>query len=309
MELKMLEMTKIVANSLQPRQVFDGEKLQELANSIRESELLQPIIVRKNNGSNFEIVAGERRFKAFQILKEPRIPAIILNIKDDIDALLKSLIENLQRDDLTSVERENAVSQLWESKRYKSQSELARKLGMQSSPLSAIIRAKEDRKNLDAASTVSTRVIHDTEGLDDSSRKKIIKLHENGKIEHTNVRDVVRKVKEFPEPEQQLEILEDFENAEKQTREVFADIIRKKKEIAEGKREPEHTVKIESDADKRMLNDYKDIKARIFYIYSGHIKHFDRKESKDEAIRIIQDIIVYLNKQLVSLDVIKEVDL
>ena len=117
MELKMIELKQIHANPLQPRQEFDREKLQELANSIKEGELLQPIVVREN-GSGYEIVAGERRYKAFQILKEDKIPAIVRKIKDDTDALEKSLIENLQRDDLTSVERENAVYELWKSNRY-----------------------------------------------------------------------------------------------------------------------------------------------------------------------------------------------
>ena len=107
MELKMINMKDIVTNPLQPRQEFNREKLQELADSIKEGELLQPIVVRKQK-NKFEVVAGERRFKAFQILKEPKIPAIIRVIKDDTEALEKSLIENWQRDDLTGIERENA---------------------------------------------------------------------------------------------------------------------------------------------------------------------------------------------------------
>jgi len=93
MELKMINMKDIVTNPLQPRQEFNREKLQELADSIKEGELLQPIVVRKQK-NKFEVVAGERRFKAFQILKEPKIPAIIRVIKDDTEALEKSLIEN-----------------------------------------------------------------------------------------------------------------------------------------------------------------------------------------------------------------------
>ena len=75
-------MKDIETNPLQPRQTFDREKLQELADSIKEGELLQPIVVR-SKGKKFEIVCGERRYKAFQILKEPKIPAIIRLIKDD----------------------------------------------------------------------------------------------------------------------------------------------------------------------------------------------------------------------------------
>ena len=171
----MNKLKKIVTNPLQPRQEFDREKLQELANSIKEAELLQPIVVRKNNGGNFEVVAGERRYKAFQILKEPKIPAIIRNIKDDTDALEKSLIENLQRDDLTSVERENAVYDLWRSNNYKTHTEIAKKIGIAEEYISQLIRAKEDRERIKAASTISTRTLQSTEGLSDKPRKKIIK--------------------------------------------------------------------------------------------------------------------------------------
>ena len=301
-------MKKIHANPLQPRQEFDREKLQELANSIREAELLQPIVVREDAGE-YELVAGERRFKAFQILKEPKIPSIVRVFKDDTDVLEKSLIENLQRDDLTSIERENAVGSLWESKRYETKRELAKKLGIKENTVGTIINAKEDRERLSSEETISTRTLGATAGLDDKPRKKLLDAISDGKIEPTKVDDVTKKLREFSEPEQQLEILEDFEDAEEQTKEVFDDIIQKKKEIAEGIREPEHTIEIESDSDKRMLDDYKDIKSRVFDIYSNHIKHLNTEESKQEAIEIIQEIITYLNKQLVELEVIKEVNI
>jgi len=162
MELKMINMKDIVTNPLQPRQDFNREKLQELANSIEEGELLQPIVVRKQK-DKFEIVCGERRYKAFQILKEPKIPAIIRGIKDDTDALEKSLIENLQRDDLTSVERENAVGALWDSGRYKTNSELDRKLGysVKHGKVSRLIAARYDRRKFAPSADVGTRTMRD----------------------------------------------------------------------------------------------------------------------------------------------------
>jgi len=296
----MIKLTDIRTNPLQPRQDFDRDKLQELANSIREGELLQPIVVR-NNGNGYEIVAGERRFKAFQILKEPRIPSIILDIKDDTEALEKSLIENLQRDNLTSIERENAVGDLWDSKRYTTQDELSKKLGINFRTVSTLLNARDDRKKLLVKENISTHSLSSTAGLKDEPRKKLLQQVSNGKIEPDKILDIARKVKEFPEPEQQMEILEEFEEQEDMSREIFDDIIQKKKEIADGEREPEHIIEIETDSDKRLLDDYNDIKRKVFEIYSDHIQHLKIEENKEEAIQIIKEIISYLNKQLETL--------
>jgi len=302
MELRMIDIKKIVTNPLQPRQDFDREKLQELADSIKEGELLQPIVVRLNGG-NYEIVAGERRYKAFQILKETRIPAIVRDIKDDTDALEKSLIENLQRDDLTSVERENAIGALWDSNRYKTRKELARKLGTGETIIRETLEARDFRKNTPGV-LASTRDIRKTAGLDDNVRKKVIEKTPSYQIE-----DTVKKLKEFPEPEQQIEILDEFEQQEETNREIFDDIVQKKKEIVNGQRKPEHIIEIESDSDKRTIQDYCDIRDSVYGIYSDNIQHFKNEDCKKEAIKIIQDIIEYLNKQLMDLGINVVVDL
>jgi len=299
MELKMISMKDIVTNPLQPRQDFDRDKLQELADSIYESELLQPIVVRKLK-DKFEIVAGERRFKAFQILKEPKIPAVVRKIKDDTEALEKSLIENWQRDDLTSIERENAVMDLWKSKRYETKRELAKKLGLAERYIGEIIEAKEFRNKTEVTS-VSTEAIKNTGGLTEEPRIKLIKQVESGKIEPSKVRDVVRKIKEFPEPEQQMAILEEFEEQEETSKEIFNGIVQKKKEIAEGTRQPDHYVKIESDGDKRLIEDYHNVKDKIYGIVAIHIQYMKTKELQDEATEILWDIYKYTENELIKL--------
>lgn len=304
MEIKELDIEKIVANPLQPRQEFDNEKIQELANSIKESELLQPIVVRLK-GKNYEIVAGERRFKAFQILKETKIPTIIRNIKDDTDALEKSLVENWQRDDLTSIERENAVYKLWKSGRYKTHTELAKKLGVSIRLIGEVIESKKFRENSKAASKISTRTLVDTAQLQEEPRKKIIKQVETGKLEASKVRDVVRKVKEFPESEQQLEILEEFEQQEEASKDMLDEIVRKKKDIIEGKRPPELKVILDKDRDMQTVQEYRDIKIQVFEIYYDHINHFKNEKAKQEAIKILWDIYNFTAKQLFKLGVLK----
>lgn len=303
MELKMIEINKLHTNPLQPRQDFDREKLQELASSIKESDLLQPIVVRRDN-SGFEIVAGERRYKAFQILKEPKIPAIVWKAKDDIDALEKSLIENLQRDDLKSVERENAVYELWKSGRYKTHREIAKKLGLGKSRISQLIETKEFRDKESLAAKLSTRTIYDTSGLPDESRKKIVHAVEEKKIEPSKVRDVVQKVKEFPEPEQQIEILDEFEKQEKWSRDAFDAIIEEKKRIAKGERPPEWQPP--SEENRWFLDDMKRDFDKIYGYGVGNLDKLPKKQ-RDEAVDVLAKSLIYLMGQLVEMGEIETV--
>jgi ParB family transcriptional regulator, chromosome partitioning protein len=100
--LKELPVTAISPNPFQPRRVFDEEGLAELAASIAASGLLQPVIVRAV-GSRYELIAGERRWRAVQRLGWPKVPAVVRDY-DDRTVLTLALIENLQRDDLTSID-------------------------------------------------------------------------------------------------------------------------------------------------------------------------------------------------------------
>jgi len=196
MKLINIPIKKIRPNPIQPRETFSKASIKELANSIDEANLLQPIVVRKVDG-NYQIVAGERRWRAFSMLKRKSIPAVVWKAKDDIDALEKSAIENLQREDLTSVERENVITELWESGKYRTQEELARKIGLDRRTITEYVIAKEDRKKLLAASKISTRTIIDTSDrkLTNKERKEIIKKVERGTIAPSRVRNEVRRVK------------------------------------------------------------------------------------------------------------------
>ena len=309
MELKMIDMKDIVTNPLQPRQDFNRDKLQELANSIKEGELLQPIVVRKNNGGKFDIVCGERRYKAFQILKEPKIPAIVREIKDDTEALEKSLIENLQRDDLTSVERENAVYELWKSGNYKTGAELSRKLGIDNSYVSDLLLAKGERDRLSVPPTISTDVLKKTRGLSDEPRKKIIENISEGKIKSRaeDLSRTVKKLKEFPEPEQQMEILEEFEQQEEQSKEIFNGIIEKQRRIAKQEIEPEHFK--DNSADMIRLEAIKDIYNRSSSFTSFYINRIESSKEKNEAIQYIKKIVIHWNKVLIALDEVKVIDI
>ena len=98
-----VELSKIVPNPDQPRRTFDEEALQELSASIMSIGLVQPITLRKLNDESYEIIAGERRFRASQMAGLKSIPAYIKTVDDD-DTMEMALIENIQREDLNSIE-------------------------------------------------------------------------------------------------------------------------------------------------------------------------------------------------------------
>jgi len=117
---------EIVARADQPRRKFEEEALQELAESLREHGVLQPLLVRKH-GKRYEIVAGERRWRAAEIAGIEKVPVIVKEI-DDIEAAEISLIENLQREDLSLTEEARAYRQMIDRYGY-TQELLGKKLG------------------------------------------------------------------------------------------------------------------------------------------------------------------------------------
>src|SRR5436190_20165258 len=98
-----MPVNRIEPNPDQPRMVFDGEALHELAASIREHGVLQPILVRPLGNNQYQLIAGERRWRATREAGLPTIPALVEEIDDDT-ALEISIIENLQREDLNPLE-------------------------------------------------------------------------------------------------------------------------------------------------------------------------------------------------------------
>lgn len=297
MEVKMIDMDKIATNPLQPRQTFDREKLQELADSIKEGELLQPIVVRAK-GTKYEIVCGERRYKAFQILEEPRIPAIIRDIRDDTDALEKSLVENWHRADLTGTERENALADLWESKKYKTHRELAKKLAINESTVSKHLEAKESRKTF--GTKVSTTTLTETAGLGEKPRKKLIKQIEEENIPARKVRDVVEKLKEFPEEEQQIEEIDRIVERKKAYDEQEEYESEKDLDIATGKREAEHLVS--DDPDEIRLNILQEQCSSILKITPSNIKIIKNEKYQNKALDVLEKTMNHIHKLLIALD-------
>lgn len=135
-----LDLKSVVQNPDQPRKHFDEEKLKELAASIERHGLLQPIVVQKLPDGQYMIVAGERRFRAHQLLNRPTIDAIIFEGKPDTDEL--ALIENLQRENLSPVEEAEALASLKEKHGY-DQEALAEVVGKARTTVNEILRLND----------------------------------------------------------------------------------------------------------------------------------------------------------------------
>ncbi|MER6512808.1 ParB/RepB/Spo0J family partition protein [Nonomuraea sp. NPDC001636] len=131
-------LSAIVPNPRQPREVFDDERLQELADSIREVGLLQPIVVRSVGGGQYELIMGERRWRACQQVGLDPVPAIVRNTQDT-DLLRDALIENLQREQLNALEEAAAYQQLLDDFQA-THEQLASKVGRSRSHITNTLR-------------------------------------------------------------------------------------------------------------------------------------------------------------------------
>lgn len=133
----VLSISEIVRNPNQPRKTFDEDKIAELADSIRQNGVLQPILVRRK-GQKYEIVAGERRYQASKLAGLKEIPAVVREIDDD-KVFQLALIENLQRSDLSPIEEAKGYKQLLTS-RSLTQEELAKILSKSRSAIANTLR-------------------------------------------------------------------------------------------------------------------------------------------------------------------------
>lgn len=133
-----VQVDKLKGNPKQPRRTFEPEALKELAASIKEKGILQPIVARKLKDGSFEIVAGERRWRAAQQAGLHEVP-VILKVTEDQNALELALIENIQREDLNPIEEAQAYSYL--IKEYKlTQQEVADKVGKDRATVANVLR-------------------------------------------------------------------------------------------------------------------------------------------------------------------------
>lgn len=136
-EVIKIPLSEIRPNPYQPRKTFDDDTIRELAESIKQQGVIQPIIVRKVL-RGFEIVAGERRFRASQLCGNERIPAVVRELTD-AQVMEMALIENLQREDLNAIETAQAYEALLHKFKL-TQEELSLKVGKSRSHIANFVR-------------------------------------------------------------------------------------------------------------------------------------------------------------------------
>jgi ParB family transcriptional regulator, chromosome partitioning protein len=190
-----LKITEIKANLNQPRSIFDEEKISELAQSIKEHGVLQPIIVRHID-DYYEIVAGERRFRACSYLGLDTIPAIIREFKED-EAASVALIENIQREDLSAIEEARAYKQLMEINSLK-QEELANKLGKAQSTVAnklRLLNLPEEIQNEVLCKSITER--HARSLLQLKDKEKQIEVLEKIKEKDLTVKETEKLIKKM----------------------------------------------------------------------------------------------------------------
>lgn len=188
-----IELRKIQPNRLNPRLEFTKAGLDELADSIRQVGVLEPLLVRPGPGDTYEVVVGERRYRAAQQAGLDKVPVIIRDYSDD-EVMEINLVENIQRHDLTAVEKGKICQQLMEKfpDRYTSHAAIARRLGI-SSPNTIVSWLQV----ADMPPEIQRRIAPET-----SQR-----LMPKGKVDYRTITMVTRQVKE---PRKAIEVIDEI---------------------------------------------------------------------------------------------------
>jgi ParB family chromosome partitioning protein len=193
-ELREVDIDLIEPNNVQPRTRFDETQLEELAQSIKTNGVVQPILVRKTNGGRYQIVAGERRWRAAQRAGLQRIPSVIRDVPDD-KMLELALIENIQRQELNAIEEAYAYKRLIEAFNL-TQETVAQRVGRDRTFVTnylRLLRLPEDIQRLVEESKLSMGHARALLGIDDADKQREIA---RGIIERSlSVRDTERAVK------------------------------------------------------------------------------------------------------------------
>lgn len=215
-QVEQILIIDIKPNPFQPRKIFDEEALKELSESIKEHGVLQPIILRKK-GSKFEIVVGERRYRASQLANLEAIPAVIRELNDQ-QMMELAILENLQREDLTAIEEAEAYQNLLEHLNL-TQEQLAFRLGKSRPHIANHIRLLSLPQVVrDAISDGIFSMGHGKALLGLKKKKNIPLIMQKSIKENLNVRQLEALVQRLNE------------NVPRETKKIQKDIFTKEKE-------------------------------------------------------------------------------
>lgn len=193
--VKLVPLGEIRPNPYQPRRHFDEEALDELTKSVKETGVLQPIILRKSSVKGYEIIAGERRFRASKNADLATIPAIVRELDEEV-MMQVAILENLQREDLTALEEADAYHMMME-KLAMTQEKVAERLGKSRSYIANHLRLRtlpENVKEMLQNGDLSMGQARTILGLKD--KKKVDKLAQRAVKEELTVRQLEHLVSE-----------------------------------------------------------------------------------------------------------------
>jgi ParB family transcriptional regulator, chromosome partitioning protein len=137
--LAQIPLDRISANPYQPRKAFSERSIEELARSVREHGIVQPVVVSRTTENRYRLIAGERRFRAAQRAGLDSVPALIKDLQQESEALQLALIENIQREDLNPIEEANAYHQLHDDFGL-TQEEISHRVGKERSTIANFLR-------------------------------------------------------------------------------------------------------------------------------------------------------------------------
>ena len=200
-EVVEIPLDQIEPNRYQPRQVFDEEGIQELAATIDAHGLLQPIILREYEPAKYEIIAGERRFRAMKLLQWEKAPAIVEKMNDHETASL-ALIENLQRSELSSVEEAQAYEKLMDLN-HLTQAKLANGVGKSQSAVANKLRLLKlivPVQNAILDGLITERHGRALLNLNDDQQRKMLMRIVNEKLNVRQTEDEVARLQGKPLP-------------------------------------------------------------------------------------------------------------
>lgn len=198
-----IELEDIRPNPYQPRKTFDEEALDELARSIKQSGVFQPIILRESTVKGFEIIAGERRFRASKLAGKTTIPAIIREF-DEEKMMEVAVLENLQREDLTSLEEAEAYDMLMKKLKL-TQEEVATRLGKSRPYIANYLRLlglPEAVKQMLQDNEISMGQARTLLSL--KEKKQIVKLAKRVVKDNLTVRQLEQLVNQMNQPKEQV---------------------------------------------------------------------------------------------------------
>jgi len=211
-EVVHISVKQIIPNQFQPRSIFNEEKIKELAQTIHTHGLIQPIVVRKTSEDTYELIAGERRWRAAEFLEWEEVPCIIRDMTDTETASV-ALIENLQREELTVIEEAKAYAQLLKMHGL-TQEALAQRLGKSQSTIANKLRL------LKLSEEVQTELLNKTiterharaimKIADDETQIQVLQEILQSDLNVRQTEEYIEKLHEPPKEKKQKPVLKGF---------------------------------------------------------------------------------------------------